>query len=76
MKTKDIYQYALGAVIVMAFFAVIYLLIIIGIPLDNKDVLLIVIGALTAKFADIVGYFYGSSKGSSDKNDIIGKNEK
>lgn len=73
MKPKDIYQYILGAVIVIAFFAVIYMLIIRGIPLDNQDILLIVIGALTAKFADIVSYFYGSSKGSSDKNEMLKK---
>jgi hypothetical protein len=31
------------------------------------------LGALLAAFGTVVGYFYGSSKGSADKNDLINK---
>lgn len=76
MKTRDILMYILGGLIVIAFFATVYLLIYQVVPLDNKDILLIVIGALVAKFGDVVGYFYGSSRGSADKTDIMANGKK
>lgn len=73
-ENKELYMYILGAIIVIAFFATIYLLAKVEMPLTNKDLLLIVIGALVAKFGDVVAYFFGSSKGSSDKNEMLGGN--
>lgn len=73
MKAKDIYMYALGALIVLGFFALLYLVVVVTIPSPNKEVSLLVIGALVAKFSDVVGYFYGSSKGSADKNEMLKK---
>ena len=73
-ENKELYMYILGAIIVIAFFATIYLLAKVEMPLTNKDLLLIVIGALVAKFGDVVAYFFGSSKGSADKNDMLGGN--
>ena len=73
-ENKEIYMYSLGALIVIAFFATIYLLAKVEMPLTNKDLLLIVIGALVAKFGDVVAYFFGSSKGSADKNEMLGGN--
>ena len=64
-------MYLLGALIVIAFFGTIYLLARIEMPISNKDLLLMVIGALVAKFSDVVNYFFGSSKGSSDKNELL-----
>lgn len=71
MKTKDIYMYVLGAIIVLAFFATIYILATIEMPAANEKLLYIVIGALVAKFSDVVAYFFGSSKGSADKTEIM-----
>jgi hypothetical protein len=77
MKRKDLVMYALGGLIVMAFFAVIYLLIFNESPMGNRDLLNILLGALMASFGNVVNYFYGSSAGSAAKNDIIAgrKNE-
>jgi hypothetical protein len=44
-------------------------------PELNKDLGLIVIGVLAAKFSDVVAYFFGSSKGSSDKTKMLRKTE-
>lgn len=71
--TKEIYMYALGALIVIAFFITIYFLVKIPMPVSNKDLLLIVIGALVAKFGDVVAYFFGSSKSSADKTEMMNK---
>jgi len=71
MKGKEIFQYALGALIVIAILMLIYVVFRIALPTANKDVALLVIGALVAKFGDVVSYFYGSSKGSADKTEIL-----
>lgn len=70
---KDAFQYILGAVIVTGFFILLYLLIKQEVPASNTDVLNLVIGALIGSFSTIVGYFYGSSKGSSEKTDLLHK---
>ena len=70
---KDAAMYVLGAFIVLGFFGLLGLLIYNGVPEQNTDLLNIGIGSLLAAFATVVGYFYGSSKGSSDKNELIKK---
>ena len=71
MKAKDTFQYILGALIVLGFFVLLIALVYSGVPDQNKDLLNLVVGALIGSFATVVGYFYGSSKGSADKNDIL-----
>lgn len=68
---KEAYMYFLGAVIVVGFFLLLYFLIYQTIPDNNKDILNIVVGALIGSFTTVVGYFYGSSKGSADKNILL-----
>jgi hypothetical protein len=68
---KQIYMYALGALIVIGYFAVLVFIINKGV---YESTINLAIGALIAAFGTIVGYFYGSSKGSSDKNDLLNKN--
>ena len=70
-KLKEISLYVLGTLISLGFFALLYLLIYTAIPEQNKDVLNLVIGALIGSFSTVVGYFFGSSKSSSDKNKLI-----
>jgi hypothetical protein len=71
MKTKDKFQYGLGVVIVLAVMALLLVVFLKPLPVANHDIALLVIGALVAKFGDVVAYFYNSSKGSADKTDII-----
>lgn len=71
MKTKEIYMYALGALIVIGFFFILYIMFKKVLPSENKEIALLVIGALVVKFGDVVGYFFGSSKGSADKTQIM-----
>jgi len=68
MKTKDIFFYALGALIVIGFFVTLAFLIIKG---TNPDAVNLVIGALLGAFGTVVGYFYGSSKSSQSKDETI-----
>ena len=73
MNAKNIFQYVLGALIVIGFFVLMVVLVYTSVPDTNKDLLNLVVGALIGSFATVVGYFYGSSLGSSDKNEILKK---
>ncbi len=75
MKYKEIFQYILGALIVSGFFALLILLVLSAVPSENKDLLNLVVGALIGSFSGIVSYFFGSSLGSSKKDELL-KNEK
>lgn len=69
--TKDKFQYWLAAFIVGGFFGVLLGLLTTSVPAENKDALNIALGSLVGGFSAVLGYFFGSSKGSSEKNDII-----
>jgi hypothetical protein len=71
MNKKDIAMYILGGIITVCFFAVLALLVFKPMPQENKDVLYLVIGALIGFEGSVVTYFYGSSAGSSKKDDTI-----
>ena len=75
MKTKDLLMYVLGGLITLGFFALLALLIFNPAPIENKDLLNITIGSLLTAFATVVSYFYGSSKGSADKNELLNKKQ-
>jgi len=64
----------LGGVVVLGFFFILYMIFLVEMPEPNKDIGLILLGVLGAKFGDVIAYFYGSSKGSSDKTALLTKN--
>jgi len=70
MKFKEIIMYVLGVLVFMGFFAVTFYLIYTG---KYEATIQLLVGALIGSFTTVIGYFYGSSKSSSDKNDIISK---
>jgi len=70
---KERYMYVLGGVIVCGFFGAIIMLGLIEMPLNSKDALLILLGALTSQFKDVGSYFFGSSKSSADKSEQMAK---
>lgn len=67
---KEIFMYALGGLVTIGFFMTLWYLIKEG---SFESTINLAIGSLIGAFATVVGYFYGSSKGSSDKNDLINK---
>ena len=68
MKAQDIFLYGLAALLIIGFFVIYGIMIYRQMNVDLMN------GALIAAFSLIIGYFYGSSKGSSDKNKML--NEK
>lgn len=72
MRTTDkVYRYILAALISIGFFALLLFLVKWAIPAENKELLYIVVGALIGAFGTIVNYEWGSSRSSSEKNDLL-----
>ena len=70
-KLNTVGTYILSGLITVGFFGLLWLLISISIPEQNKEILNIVVGALIGSFSSIVAYFFGSSLGSARKDEII-----
>jgi drug/metabolite transporter (DMT)-like permease len=68
---KDFYMYLLGTVVVAGFMALLGILVFQGVPEQNSELLYLAVGALIGMAGAVVNYFYGSSKGSKDKTDIM-----
>ncbi|MBS0457448.1 MAG: hypothetical protein JSS44_08995 [Proteobacteria bacterium] len=60
---------AVGLVVTLA--AITAALIFLRVPDGNEQALLLLIGALTANVGSVVGYFFGSSSSSRNKDDTI-----
>jgi len=72
-SSLNIPMYILGIIIVVGFFGLLTILLRKEVPPDNIRMLDIMFGCLVTCFTSVVQYFYGSSRGSSEKNDAITK---
>lgn len=77
MKTKsvisEVFFYAVGMAVLLGFFMLSSFLIMRVVPEGNKDMVRDILTTLRDAMMLIIGYFYGSSKSSADKNTIIDK---
>ena len=69
------WQYILAALNTVGFFGIIAFMMISDteLPQQFDKPFSILIGALAVQYATVISYFFGSSKGSSDKNETIKK---
>ena len=63
----DVNFYVLAWVIVLGFFSLIGILMFVPIPPKQTEVMFMLFGTLSAGFGAVIQYFFGSSKGSSEK---------
>ena len=68
---KDINLYVLAWTIVCGFFGMTGVLTFVKLPPDSTGVVFLLFGALVAGFTQVVNYFFGSSKSSSDKTKLL-----
>lgn len=54
-------------------FFLIYLVICMTIPADKKEVVMFILGFLSAVISSVVNYYFGSSSSSSKKSETIDK---
>jgi hypothetical protein len=60
--------YILAWTIVVGFFLLMGFLLKVPVPEDQNGVIFMLFGALSTGFGQVLGYFFGSSKSSADKN--------
>lgn len=65
ITSKDI-RNIIAVMFVTGAFLMIYLFMIRDIPVPNRDLLMVVAGAIVSNLKDITGYFFGSSKNEAD----------
>lgn len=70
---KDPTTKILAIAYTVAYFGCLWAVWRFGITTDSKDVLITLLGVLTAAQATIMNYYFGSSKGSADKTALMSK---
>lgn len=71
MKPKEIYMYCLGAFIILCATGATIFMMAKVIPERNHDIVNNSLSQLWILAALVTGYFYGSSKSSADKNELL-----
>lgn len=61
----------LGGLVIAGFFGVLAALMFLEVPANGERVLNVMIGALGSMSVQVMNFFFGSSAGSSRKNDIL-----
>lgn len=69
--SKDTNLYVLAWTMVGGFFGLTATLMFVPLPADQSGVIFMLFGALSSGFGSTIAYFFGSSKGSSDKGKAI-----
>ena len=71
LKKLGFMQSVIAIIIMAGFFGCIYLVMKHEVMQSMRDALLILIGSLGAAFGAVVNYYFGSSKGSADKDKLL-----
>jgi len=76
MLAKNI-QPVLAIVVTLATLGLFYTVMFKGIPKDgDQNIIMFVLGSLSAAFTMVLGYFFGSTKSSAEKTQLIAKGRK
>jgi hypothetical protein len=57
---------------IVAFIGLVYSLLRVQVPQTNNDVMMLLLGAMTAIVKDLYGYYFGSSESSARKTELMG----
>ena len=73
MSVKDHVNRNLAYLYTLGYFAIIGIVIFKGIPVEAKDLIIALLGMMSAALMAINGYYFGSSSGSAAKTELLGK---
>lgn len=73
MATRDWVPGALAVVFVAGFFVLLALMMRTQIPTENRDLLIAMVGTLGGAVMTILTFYFGSSRGSREKDAILGR---
>lgn len=72
----DVMQFIVGISVMSIFYLLIYALIYRVIPAENKEMFNHAIGLVEGAVMLVVGFYYGSSKGSAKKDEALKEKDK
>ncbi len=72
---KEYFVYILAGIIVAGFIGVMVILIFHLAPESNNTLLNVLAGAFATMTIQVVNFYFGSSKGSADKTDMLYKSQ-
>lgn len=75
-ETRDWLPKALAVFIVFGFFGILLWMMVFGLPKTGVEALLMMVGSLTSAFGGVVQFYFGSSAGSKEKNNLLAAKEK
>ena len=64
----EVTRVVVGSLVIAGFFAALYFVMVLKIDAGVRDALLVLLGALGAKFSTVVDFVFGSSAGSKAKD--------
>jgi len=73
MDVKDKTPRNLAYIITAGFFGILAFLLLQDVPAGSRDILNLMLGSLGTAWIGVVGYYYGSTHGSSVKTDLLAK---
>ena len=71
LKKLGFMQSLIAVLVIGGFYGCIYLVMKGEVSASLRDALLILIGTLAASFGNVIQWYFGSSKGSHDKNQLL-----
>ena len=73
--SRDVNLYVLAWTVVVGFFGLCLGLMLYPIPAGQNEAVYLLFGGLVAGFTGVIQYFFGSSKGSADKTELLTKRQ-
>jgi len=70
-ETKDWIPRALAVSVTLGYFSIIAFVLISGLPMNGSEVLLMLLGTLSAGWTGVMAFYFGSSSGSQKKDSMI-----
>jgi hypothetical protein len=70
-ETKDILPRLLAISVTLGYFGIIAYVLISGLPMNGSEVLLMLLGTLSAGWTGVMAFYFGSSSGSQKKDAMI-----
>lgn len=70
-RCGDVTQRALAYLITVGFFGILGFMLVADVPQTGHDVLLVMLGALSAAWTGVIAYYFGSSSGSATKTALL-----
>ena len=70
-ETRDWIPRALAVSVTLGYFGIIAYVLAMGLPLNGSEVLLMLLGTLSAGWTGVMAFYFGSSSGSQKKDAMI-----